>query len=173
MTPSKDETANSLDQIRNILIGEKDRQDKKNFKDLHARLAKESQSMRAELSRSIDEVEAVAEKERVALRKELEQEVAARVEGQTSSARRLSDAAKRFDEKLAKLAEKQKAALDKLNDKLQAELAAQHEEFSARYEEIEAAVEELQATTVGKEDLSSFFANIALELVDKKQIRRS
>ena len=143
MTASKDATTASLDQIQNIITGDQERENKKRFKTVEDRLGKEVSDLRAELKKQLQKQAEI---------------------GKAFDAK-LAEVTERHSRELKRLASDQKLASETLKE----EIVVSYNELG---EENELGLQEIRDTMVCKEDLSGFFAEIALKLVNKKQIRR-
>ena len=170
-----DPTTASLDQIRNILVGDQERATQKRFKDLEARMVKDVAAVRKDLEAKQAEMAAEYDAEIEAMAAELEAANATGAQTSKAHTQKIVDAQKHLDGKIAKLSER----VTRLTKQLADDGKTRHKTLAAEMgercdtlaEELETGFEELRGSSVDKEELSAFFAEFALKLAGKKQIR--
>jgi DNA anti-recombination protein RmuC len=170
-----DPTTASLDQIRNILVGDQERATQKRFKDIEDRMARDLATLRKTLEKKSAEMAAEYDAELEGIAAELEAASATGAQTNKAQAQKVVDVQKHLDAKIAKLSERVTRLTKQQSEDLKTRLAALREELVGRLdelsEEVETGFEELRASSVDKDELSSFFAEFALKLTGRKQIR--
>jgi len=148
---AKEAALSSLDQIRQILTGDQERDAKQRFKSIETRLGKEVDSLRADMRGRLSELSAKHAADLAALRKQLAEAQAA-------------DEAR--DDALAE-------RIERLGDELAADFRERHEalrqEANARCDALAAAIAELSTRSVPRGELAGLFHELATRLAPLDQ----
>jgi len=160
----------SLDQVRDILFGGQMRMVESRLQGLEERLLRESQGMRADLSRQIADLEGALRKELDTLADRVQTERAKRAEDLKNLGADLKEAIKSLEKRHGKLEEAASLADAELRDQIlahSAALSADLAQLGAKMSaELDRAVEQLDGDKLDTSRLAGLIGQLAVELGD-------
>ncbi|MDF1799531.1 MAG: hypothetical protein P1V81_10175 [Planctomycetota bacterium] len=141
----------SLDQIRNILTGDQQRDAKQRFKSIEERLGKETEALRKDMRERLSKLAAKVEADHAALKSEL------------------AKASKQGEARDDALAERIERLSDELSTDLREGLDALRLELNARCDALGTALSELSARSVPRTELADLFQDLAARIAPPAQ----
>lgn len=177
MTDQQNLSMADLDQVRNILFGRQMKASEKRIDSFERTLAKEIQGLKNELSKRMDALEKAMTQQGTELTAAIDEEAGEREAALEVVNKQAADFKKSAEERFTRLTELNTRTSRELRQRIANDVKATKELLGGRIDELAVEVEtetaDLRELSVGKEDLSAFLGDIALKLVNKKQIRRS
>lgn len=166
--PDEENSAASLDQVRDLLFGRQLRDSAQRFERIEERLAQDLNALRGDTRQRLDALEQFARRELEGLARRLSEEKAARSVDHEALARELRETAAALGRRLDEAREESARAARTLHDEILALSKNLGDDLAQRLEEhsgaTESALREIRRRMVDRSSLSSLFAELALEL---------